>query len=82
MNLLGRCMEEGWGTTRDLAGAAAWYQRSAEAGYFRGQYNWATMLLTAGRKDEAAKWLERAASGGTADIRNAVRRLTEHWEAA
>ncbi len=61
MNLVGRCCEEGWGTARDSHAAADWYRRSAEGGYFRGQYNWASMLLKAGRFDEAAAWFERAA---------------------
>jgi hypothetical protein len=64
MNLVGRCCEQGWGTARDPAAAASWYQRSAEAGCFRGQYNWATLLLGQRRFDEAALWFERAASGG------------------
>jgi len=72
MNLVGRCCEEGWGTPRDLARAAAWYHRSAENGYFRGQFNWATVLLKSGRPDEAANWFERAAIGGTAGVRAAV----------
>ena len=63
MNLAGRCCEQGWGTPRDPAAAADWYRRSAEAGYFRGQYNWASDLLQAGRRDEAMPWLERAATG-------------------
>ena len=72
MSLVGRCCEEGWGTPRDLDAAADWYRRSAEAGYFRGQYNWASLLLKAGRFDEAATWFERAAVGGTAAVRRAV----------
>ena len=64
MNLVGRCCEEGWGTPRDMEGAARWYQRSAERGYFRGQYNWATVLMKQGRFDEAALWFERAATAG------------------
>ena len=48
MNLVGRCCEEGWGTPRDADAAADWYRRSAEAGYFRGQYNWASLLLQGG----------------------------------
>jgi TPR repeat protein len=72
MSLVGRCCEEGWGTPRDLDAAADWYRRSAEAGYFRGQYNWASLLLKAGRFDEAATWFERAALGGTAAVRRAV----------
>jgi TPR repeat protein len=72
MNLVGRCNEEGWGTSRDALAAATWYRRSAEAGYFRGQFNWATMLLTAGELEEAARWLERAASAGNSGVRRAV----------
>jgi hypothetical protein len=55
-----------------LDAAADWYRRSAEAGYFRGQYNWASILLKAGRFEEAAQWFERAAIGGTAAMRRAV----------
>jgi uncharacterized protein len=75
MNLAGRCCEEGWGTPRDLDAAADWYRRSAEAGYFRGQYNWASILLKAGRFEESARWFERAAIGGTAAMRRAVMEL-------
>lgn len=69
MNLVGRCTEEGWGTSRDPIAAAEWYRRSAYAGYFRGQYNWATVLLNSGHTEEAAIWLERAAAGGTPQVR-------------
>ena len=75
MNLVGRCCEEGWGTPRNLHAAAEWYRRSAEAGYFRGQYNWASLLLKAGRFEECAAWFERAAAGGTAAMRRAVTEL-------
>jgi TPR repeat protein len=72
MNLLARCHEEAWGTPKNAEAAAHWYRRSAERGYFRGQYNWATVLLRAGRIDEAAHWFERAANGGTDRVRLAV----------
>jgi TPR repeat protein len=72
MNLVGRCYEEGWGTPRDFVAGATWYERSAEAGYFRGQFNWASILLKAHRADEAASWFERAASSGTPAVREAV----------
>jgi uncharacterized protein len=72
MSLVGRCCEEGWGTLRDLAAAADWYRRSAEAGYFRGQYNWASLLLKWRRDEEAAFWFDRAAHEGTAAVREAV----------
>jgi uncharacterized protein len=75
MSLVGRCCEEGWGTPRNLDAAADWYRRSAEAGYFRGQYNWASILLKAGRFEESARWFERAAIGGTAAMRRAVMEL-------
>jgi uncharacterized protein len=72
MNLLGRCCEQGWGTPRDAAAAADWYRRSAEAGYFRGQYNWASLLREAGRIDEAVVWFERAAACGNPSVRQAA----------
>jgi TPR repeat protein len=75
MNLLGRCCEEGWGTLCDTEAAAYWYRRSAEGGYFRGQYNWGSVLLKSGRFDEAATWFERAALTGTAAVRQAVTAL-------
>jgi uncharacterized protein len=75
MNLVGRCCEEGWGTPRDLAAAMDWYRRSAEGGYFRGQYNWAAVLLKCGRAEEAAAWFERAANSGTLGVRAAVRQI-------
>jgi hypothetical protein len=72
MNLLGRCCEHGWGTPREVRAAADWYRRSAEAGYFRGQYNWASLLREAGRIDEAVVWFEHAAAGGTPAVRRAA----------
>jgi uncharacterized protein len=72
MNLVGRAYEQGWGIARDVAAAADWYRRSAEGGYFRGQFNWASMLLSAGRVEEAAVWFECAANGGTVGVRRAV----------
>lgn len=75
MNLVGRCCEEGWGTPKDVVAAAAWYRRSAEAGYFRGQYNWASILLKCDRTEEAAHWLEKAAASGTPAVSAAARRI-------
>jgi TPR repeat protein len=77
MNLVGRCCEEGWGAPKDFEAAADWYRRSAEAGYFRGQYNWASILLKCERTEEAALWLERAAASGTPGVREAVNRIAE-----
>jgi TPR repeat protein len=60
MNLVARCCEEGWGTPRDPAAARVWYRRSAEGGYFRGAYNYASILAAEGSTAEAAPWFEQA----------------------
>ena len=72
MNLLGRCLEEGWGCDPDPAAAAPWYQRSAATGYFRGQYNYAAVLAQHGHAATAAEWYLRAAEGGDQPIRRAI----------
>ena len=72
MNLAGRCLEEGWGCTRSAAQAAEWYRRSAEAGYFRGQFNYALVLLERGDRNGGTEWLRRAASLGDSAMREAV----------
>ena len=60
MSLVGRCLEEGWGTERDVIAALDWYRRSAEAGYFRGAFNFASILAVYGWDDDAVRWFERA----------------------
>jgi TPR repeat protein len=60
MSLVGRCCEEGWGTPRNVAEACGWYRRSAEAGYFRGAFNYATVLAADGFEAEAVAWFARA----------------------
>jgi len=60
MNLVGRCFEEGWGTKRDAARAEAAFARSARAGYYRGQFNYASVLAARGEEVEARAWLEKA----------------------
>jgi uncharacterized protein len=72
MNLAARCLEEGWGCRRNRAEAAYWYRRSAECGYFRGQFNYALLLLEERRVQEAAQWLWKAVLGGNAALRRAV----------
>jgi uncharacterized protein len=60
MNLVGRCFEEGWGTLPDVGEACDWYRRSAEAGYFRGAYNYASLLAADGFEADAVHWFARA----------------------
>ena len=80
MNLLGRCYEQGWGVDADPAAAADWYRRSAEGGYFRGQYNHASLLIAAGRHDEAIAWFSRAAASAPPASRRLIETTcAERW---
>ena len=63
LNLVARCHEHGWGVARDMGLAAQGYEASARAGYFRGQYNHASLLASCGRYDEARTWFDRALAG-------------------
>jgi len=68
MNLIGRFMEEGWDRQPDACQALAWYRGSAEAGDFRGQYNYATLLMRQGQASEAARWFRAAIDSGSRDF--------------
>jgi uncharacterized protein len=72
MNLLGRCLEEGWGCEPDPLAALLWYERSAHSGYFRGQFNYAAVLAQHGHPHTAASWYLQAAAGGDRAIRGAI----------
>lgn len=69
VNMVGRCLEHGWGVDApDPERAAEWYRRAAEHGLDWGMYNLAT-LLTLGRgvaedRKEAIGWIQRAAALG------------------
>lgn len=85
MNLVARCLEEGWGCAPNRAAAEAWYLRSAEQGDYRGQHNYAVLLAERGALDEAFTWWARALDEATPDIRDAMRtifhQLHRHEEA-
>lgn len=66
MNMVGRYFEEGLVTARDSARAFVLYRKSAEAGDFRGQFSYASMLLEQGKADEAVQWFERIAESAPA----------------
>ena len=72
MNLVARCLEEGWGCGRSLEDAAYWYYQSARSGYFRGQFNYAVLLAERGLPEAAADWLSQAAAGGSAQMRQVI----------
>ena len=65
MNMAGRCHELGQGTPVDCGLAAAWYRRSAESGDFRGQANYASILLQHGQVEQAADLLRQALAQGS-----------------
>ena len=81
MNLVARCHEEGWGTPRDAAAARTWYLRSAEGGYFRGAYNYATILALEGCTAAAKSWFERAAEDAPPATRATILRALAHISA-
>jgi uncharacterized protein len=72
MNLAARCYGEGWGVAKDVTLARAWYRKSAEGGYFRGAYNYATMLATEGCLAGAAHWFEKALAAAPEPTRTTI----------
>lgn len=74
MGLAGRCREEGWGAARDRGAALAWYERGARAGDCWAQFNLATLLVEAGRTDDAAEWLRVSLETGTPNYLEAAGR--------
>lgn len=82
MNLVARCFEQGWGVDRDAATARDWYRKSAEGGYFRGAYNYATILAAEGCITGAERWFQSAIDGATEPSRDNIRRaLARHPDA-
>ncbi|MFJ2713644.1 tetratricopeptide repeat protein [Pseudomonas sp. NPDC087346] len=68
MNLLGRYYEDGCHCPQNLPAARECYQRSAEAGDFRGQFSHAAVLAGEGRIDDALGWLRKALAGGNVNF--------------
>ena len=83
MNLVGPLPVQRLGRRpRDPAGPRRWYRRSAEAGYFRGQYNYASMPAGRGAGARSRRpWFEAALAGvarpefGLAGMRQCAGRL-------
>lgn len=53
MNFLARYLDQGLACDADPIAARDWYRRSAEAGDFRGQASYATLLADGGDLDQA-----------------------------
>ncbi|MEO3473838.1 tetratricopeptide repeat protein [Roseomonas sp. CAU 1739] len=85
MNMLGRCLENGWGVAIDEAEATRWFARAAKAGLDWAQYNLGNMLLQGRGIEEdravALHWYRAAAAQGHAKSINMVARfLEEGWD--
>ncbi|WP_226507382.1 tetratricopeptide repeat protein [Pseudomonas sp. MWU16-30317] len=68
MNLYGRYLEQGLACKANPAEAFDWYERSAEAGDFRGQFSHASVLASKGQVDLALAWFEEALRIGNANF--------------
>jgi TPR repeat protein len=64
MNMVGRCLDQGWGVVASPQLAAPWFRKAAEKGLDWGMYNLATLLALGSGvpedKVEALAWLRRA----------------------
>jgi TPR repeat protein len=68
INFVGSFHEDGWVVERDLALAAEHYARAAEGGDFRGCFNHARMLIQAGDRHGALRWLARIGECGATEV--------------
>jgi TPR repeat protein len=78
MNLAARCFEEGWGTERSALAARHWYRKSAAGGYFRGAYNYATILAAEGCITGALIWFDRAIEQSSGPTRATILSALSH----
>jgi TPR repeat protein len=83
MNLVARCYEEGWGAAKSTLLALEWFGRSARGGYFRGAYNYASILADDGCIAGALYWFARGLASAPEPTRsNMVVALKRHSLAA
>jgi uncharacterized protein len=81
-NMLGRCLEHGWGGEVNLAQSAIHYARAADAGLDWGLYNLGNLLATGrglpANQAQALHCYEKAAQMGHAKSMNLYGRYLEH----
>ncbi len=74
-NLLGGFYEDGWEVDVDMDCALDCYHRAAIGGDFRGQFNYARLLIAHGRPGEAPSWMNRAYENATEAFRAKMRQF-------
>lgn len=63
--MVGRFLEQGWERAARPPAALRWYRRGASGGDYRGQFDYARLLLErTGRLDHAAPWFARSIETG------------------
>lgn len=75
VNMVGRCLDQGWGVPASQRMALPWFRKAAERGLDWGMYNLATLLLLgedgiAVDRAEAFLWLQQAVTLGHAKSMN------------
>lgn len=79
MTLIGRYLEHGWDRPARPRAALRWYRRGALGGDYRGQFDYARLLLEAGRQEEALVWFGRSVEEAVpAFCREVARGIGEH----
>jgi TPR repeat protein len=81
LNVVGRFHEEGWELDADPEQACTLYRQAALGGDFRGQFNYARLLLQRGLQEQALAWLRRIPAAATPAFLHNVRgwlRQSEH----
>ncbi|WP_263408442.1 tetratricopeptide repeat protein [Terriglobus tenax] len=85
INMVGRCLDQGWGVAASPHLAAPWFLKAAERGLDWGMYNYATLLIL-GRgvpedRSVGLYWLRKAAELGHAKSINLIGGFYEDgWE--
>jgi TPR repeat protein len=78
MHFLGQYYEYGWETPAEPAMARELYRRSAEAGDYRGQCSWASVLVEEGRIKEACALLKSSLAAAPAYFAAALLEQLKH----
>ena len=78
MSRLGQMYSFGNGVGIDMAAARHWYSKAAQSGHAEGQHRLASVLDQAGEREEAERWVRKAADQGYEPSVDWVRDRTTH----